>query len=422
MRSDCEQVPKPFTKADADKAEVMEAQLVTAQSSRATAAATAGCQVYWPAPYQVCGAIKDKYNQLGGPNSFLLFPKSNELTNPGNTGKRTEFLGGNIYWSTATGARPVAHDFLTKWGELGYESGFMKYPTTDEIVLSNGGRRQEFQGGSIYFSFDTGAHAIYGLIRDRWRSLGAENSYLGYPTSDEQQTTRYSQLGARQNVFQAGRVIANLSNNTTQYLGYYASRPPSQARATSAQDAGEPLRASDIPPVGQQPVADGCPDDSTYPDRPEFSCKWADEDLNGQFFWARVGVARGTTIRNDSGDAISNGFGLKHLKDDHNITSRAAHLMLRQSPFCRPIFQKSWGDKYDRCEYGTKVQAMPSGLVTEEIITVMQTSIDDTGASKDNAQMGLITGFCRVGTDGSLKQGYCDDEWMGPYGNFDEPK
>lgn len=178
MRSDREEVPEPFTKADADQAETMEARL---QITRVAP----GCQVYWPAPFEVCGAIKDKYNQMGGPNSFLLFPKSNELTNPGNTGKRTEFIGGNIYWSAATGAKPVAHEFLTKWGEHGYESGFLKYPTTDEIVLSDGGRRQEFQGGSIYFSFATGAHNIQGLIRTKWLSLGGTTGALKYPVSDE---------------------------------------------------------------------------------------------------------------------------------------------------------------------------------------------------------------------------------------------
>lgn len=180
MRSDCQEVPEPFTKADADKAETMEARLSTARVA-------AGCQVYWPAPYEVCGVIRTKYNAMGGPNSFLLFPKSNELTNPGNTGKRTEFLGGNIYWSGATGAHPVAHDFLTKWGEKGYEGGFMKYPTTDEIVLSVGinGRRQEFQGGSIYFSAPTGAHNVQGQIRDKWLSLGGPAGDLGFPVTDE---------------------------------------------------------------------------------------------------------------------------------------------------------------------------------------------------------------------------------------------
>lgn len=149
-------------------------------------AAAAGCQTYPPTSFQVCGAIRDKYNQMGGPTSFLLLPKSNELTNPGNTGKRSEFLGGNIYWSAATGAHPVAHEFLFKWGDHGYETGFLKYPKTDEIVLSDGvSRRQEFQGGHIYWSALTGAHSIQGLIYDKWKSLNAERGVLGFPTSDE---------------------------------------------------------------------------------------------------------------------------------------------------------------------------------------------------------------------------------------------
>lgn len=157
------------------------------QALAATAAAAAGCQVYPPTPFQVCGAIRDKYNQMGGPTSFLLLPKSNELTNPGNTGKRSEFIGGNIYWSAATGAHPVAHEFLFKWGDHGYETGFLKYPKTDEIVLTVDGisRRQEFQGGHIYWSPATGAHSIQGLIYDKWKALGAETGVLKFPTSDE---------------------------------------------------------------------------------------------------------------------------------------------------------------------------------------------------------------------------------------------
>lgn len=148
--------------------------------------AAAGCQTYPPTSFQVCGAIRDKYNQMGGPTSFLLLPKSNELTNPGNTGKRSEFIGGNIYWSAATGAHPVAHEFLFKWGDYGYETGFLKYPKTDEIVLSDGvSRRQEFQGGHIYWSASTGAHSIQGLIYDKWKAFGAEQGVLRFPTSDE---------------------------------------------------------------------------------------------------------------------------------------------------------------------------------------------------------------------------------------------
>ncbi|MFT4398082.1 hypothetical protein ACLTEW_24465 [Gordonia lacunae] len=164
-------------------------------------AVAAGCQTYPPTSFQVCGRIRDKYNQTGGPTGFLLLPKSNELTNPGNTGKRSEFLGGNIYWSAATDAHPVAHDFLTKWGDYGYETGHMKYPTTDEIVMT-GGRRQEFQGAAIYWSPVNGAHSVQGDIRTKYLALGGPGA-LGWPTTDERITPDGK---GRYNIFEKGAI------------------------------------------------------------------------------------------------------------------------------------------------------------------------------------------------------------------------
>jgi len=183
MRSDREEIPEPFTKADADKAETMEARISTARL-------TAGCQVYWPSPYEVCGAIKDKYNSLGGPSSFLLWPTSAELTNPNNSGKRTQFLNGPIYWSAAGGAHPVVNSILNRWGVHQYEAGWLGYPTTDEIVHADGiGRRQEFQNGAIYVAFTNAISSAIknGPIRDKWNTVGAETpgSLLGYPIGDE---------------------------------------------------------------------------------------------------------------------------------------------------------------------------------------------------------------------------------------------
>ena len=183
MRSDREEIPEPFTKADADKAETMEARISTARL-------TAGCQVYWPSPFEVCGVIRDKYNSLGGPGGFLSFPTTAELTNPGNTGKRTQFINGPIYWSAATGAHPVVNSFLNRWGLNGYEAGRLHYPTTDEIVLPDGGRRQEFQDGVIYVAFQNavGSALVNGPLRDKYNALGGltpGGSFLGYPTEDQ---------------------------------------------------------------------------------------------------------------------------------------------------------------------------------------------------------------------------------------------
>ncbi|MEU4313445.1 hypothetical protein [Nocardia sp. NPDC024068] len=201
MRSDCEELPEGFTKADADKAETMEAGLVAPQRTGTRAAEA--CQVYWPAPYQVCGAIRDKYNALGGPNSFLLWPTSGELTNPDGAGKRTTFQNGPIYWSAGGGAHPVVNHFFAAWQRNGWEAGVLGYPTSDEIVNPDGvGRRQHFQRGDIYWRLNE-AYAIGGAIRDRWIQLGAEAGALGYPTTDEIVAGKYD---GRYNNFENGTI------------------------------------------------------------------------------------------------------------------------------------------------------------------------------------------------------------------------
>ena len=183
MRSDREEIPAGATKEMADLAETMEAKKMLSR-------AAPGCQNYWPFPYDVCGAIKDKYNALGGPGSFLSYPNSPEYTNPDGFGKRTQFLNGPIYWSAATGAHPVVNSFLNRWGLNNYEAGRLKYPTTDEIVLPDGGRRQEFQQGVIYVAIQNavGSAILNGPLRDKYNTVGGlapGGTLLGYPIQDQ---------------------------------------------------------------------------------------------------------------------------------------------------------------------------------------------------------------------------------------------
>ena len=88
------------------------------------------------------------------------------------------------------------NSFLNRWGVHRYEAGWLGYPTTDEIVHTDGvGRRQEFQRGAIYVAFVNaiGSAIPNGPIRDKWNSLGGHTGWLGYLTSDELAigTTKY---------------------------------------------------------------------------------------------------------------------------------------------------------------------------------------------------------------------------------------
>jgi L,D-peptidoglycan transpeptidase YkuD (ErfK/YbiS/YcfS/YnhG family) len=161
--------------------------------------------VYWTpttGAHSIVGAIRDRWGQLGWENSVLGFPRADELSTPNNQGRYSLFEGGSIYWSPATAAHAIYGSIRDRWSQLGWEASVLRFPTTDELPTPNGrGRFNHFQNGSIYWSATTGAHAIYGAIRDRWAQLGWETSALGFPTSDE-----YEIPGGRAQDFQYGSI------------------------------------------------------------------------------------------------------------------------------------------------------------------------------------------------------------------------
>ncbi len=167
----------------------------------------AGGTMYWSAAtgaHEVQGLILQKYLQLGGPAGVLQFPTSDEA--PAGAGRFNQFSGqgGSIYWSGATGAHEIQGLIGTKYLQMGGPTGVLQFPTSDELAAPGGaGRYNTFsgQGGSIYWSGATGAHEIQGLIRTKWLSIGGTTSRLGYPTSDE-----YAVTGGRRNDFQGGSV------------------------------------------------------------------------------------------------------------------------------------------------------------------------------------------------------------------------
>jgi uncharacterized protein with LGFP repeats len=135
----------------------------------------------------VVGEIRNEWLALGGLSGFLGQPLTDELGTPDGVGRFNHFQGGSIYWTPTTHAHEVHGEIRNKWSALGYERSFLGYPVTDETPTPDGvGRFNHFQGGSIYWTPGTGAHEVHGAIRDKWASMGWERSFLGYPTSDEQ--------------------------------------------------------------------------------------------------------------------------------------------------------------------------------------------------------------------------------------------
>lgn len=155
-------------------------------------------------------AIDDKWAALGGPGGFLGWPQdegagSEEMdTNPPG-GRCRDFQGGSIYFKPGVGAFEVHGDIRLAWVRWRAEGGVLGFPTTDESGTPDGrGRYNHFERGSIYWTPQTGAHVIYGDIRQRWAEMGWERSRLGYPTSDERDAPM---PGGRMNDFEGGVIF-----------------------------------------------------------------------------------------------------------------------------------------------------------------------------------------------------------------------
>ncbi|MEG3631311.1 LGFP repeat-containing protein [Streptomyces poriticola] len=148
-------------------------------------------------------AIDDKWNtvQWIGP-PFDAGAGSHEGPNPDRRGTSRDYSNGSIYWSPATGAHEVHGDIRLKYAQVGGSIGFLGYPVTDELGCPDGvGRFNHFEGGSIYWTPQTGAHEVHGAIRDAWAGIGWENSFLRYPTTDETGTG-----SSRSHRFQHGHI------------------------------------------------------------------------------------------------------------------------------------------------------------------------------------------------------------------------
>ncbi|MBI5352666.1 MAG: hypothetical protein HZB50_08535 [Chloroflexi bacterium] len=164
-----------------------------------------GGSIYWlkkTGAFEVHGAIREKWLSMGGVTGALGFPLTDETTTPDGIGRYNHFEKGSIYWSPKTGAHEIHGAILVEWASIGWEQSVLGYPLTDETITPDGiGRYNQFQNGVIYWSPNTGAHEVHGYILKLWTGMDAERGRLGYPTSDE---LIYTDGTTRYNTFQYG--------------------------------------------------------------------------------------------------------------------------------------------------------------------------------------------------------------------------
>ena len=160
----------------------------------------------------VYGSIFKKYVNLGAEKSLLGLPITDETGTPDGIGRFNHFEKGSIYWTAKTGAFEVHGGIKDKWKKLGWEKSFLGYPITDEIKTPDTiGRYNHFEKGSIYWTPTLGANAVRKEIRDEWERRGWEKGILGYPVSD----TTTVQPNTFKNDFQGGSISWSQSTGYT---------------------------------------------------------------------------------------------------------------------------------------------------------------------------------------------------------------
>lgn len=165
----------------------------------------------------VGGKILEEYYGAGGFN-FFGNATNTELMAASNGRWQPFEKNSSIYWHPIAGshANQIGGSIRTKWALLGYENGALEYPTTRELGTPvKPGRYNHFMGGSLYWSSATGAHAVWGAIRNEWANTGWESGYLGFPASDELKcsdgvgTTSEGEYGGRGQLFEGGQLFWN---------------------------------------------------------------------------------------------------------------------------------------------------------------------------------------------------------------------
>ncbi len=144
-------------------------------------------QVFWSADtgaQVVGGAIGGAYLGAGGPGGPLGYPTDGEKALPDKKGRYQQFQHGTVYWSPQTGAHAVRGAIKDKYAALNYERSQLGLPQGDEVKLA-AGAFQRFQGGQIYWTPKTGAAVVNnGPIFTEWGRQGYEGGRLGYPLAD----------------------------------------------------------------------------------------------------------------------------------------------------------------------------------------------------------------------------------------------
>jgi len=137
--------------------------------------------------HTIYGAILGQYQTIVGQAKITPgYPISEEY--PFHGGRKQDFSNGAMYYSGASGPHAVIGAIVQDY-QANFEPGLdsIGFPVSDEHAIPQCAcnRQSDFQGGDIVWSGATGAAMLRGAILSTWRSWGGPNGPLGMPTANE---------------------------------------------------------------------------------------------------------------------------------------------------------------------------------------------------------------------------------------------
>lgn len=138
-----------------------------------------------PSPDAVA-AIDTHYEMLGRAQSRLGAPVTDTFEVAG--GAERDYEGGSIFYSKQTGARALYGPVLARYQALGGPNGQLGFPVSDEADAGNGvAHVADFSqpgGAAIYWSPQWGSVVITGAVLDTYRASGGAIGPFSYPSAD----------------------------------------------------------------------------------------------------------------------------------------------------------------------------------------------------------------------------------------------
>ena len=178
--------------------------LVGPDSRVSTFSASDKPAIFWTpdtGAWAVRGAINAAWAQLGGSAGTLGVPIEDERYDGDAVSQK--FTGGEVTWNRAANSfttepagladslagLEVPRDATTlinlAWRASGGLGGPLGARQGEQSTIGDSGAAQGYAGGKIFYSPDTGAHAVTGAILSKYESEGGPTGDLGYPIGTE---------------------------------------------------------------------------------------------------------------------------------------------------------------------------------------------------------------------------------------------